>query len=237
MQILISPAKQMKPCDDFVSMTQPLFQKEAHQLMDRLATYSLTELKNLYACSDAIAQKAYESIHQYDQAPIYPALFYFHGIQYTYMAPDVFTDQEMQYVQAHVRIGSGLYGLLRPLDGIKAYRLELNQKPGINLYDFWADKLVHTFREEPILNLASAEYAKAIAKYRPMIDVRFYETVGNQYKEKGVHVKMARGRMVRYMAEHQVETIEQLYAFDDLGFIYDPKQSTHQTLVYRKGGS
>lgn len=237
MQIFISPAKQMKPCDDFVANSQPWFQQEADQLIERLSSYSIDALKKLYACSDAISQKAYDMIHSYAQAPVYPALFYFSAIQYTYMAPDVFTNQEMEYIRTHLRIGSGLYGILRPMDGIKAYRLEMNQKPGINLYDFWKNKLAQTFDDPVILNLASAEYAKSISKYCPMIDVRFYEQVGDQRKEKGVHVKMARGRMVRYMAEHQVEQIEQLYDFDELGFHFDPQTSTKQTLIYVKGGS
>ena len=139
-------------------------------------------------------------------------------------------DDQIKYIQEHLYIISGFYGLLKPLDAITPYRLEMQTKCPFSLYDFWKDDLSNQI-DEPILNLASEEYAKTIRKYKPLIDVRFVEENG---KEKGVYAKMARGAMVRYLAENQIENIKDITQFSDLGYTFDASQSTEKNYIFKK---
>lgn len=234
MQIIISPAKQMKPTDDdFGPITQPAFSDRSKELVKSMQKLDYASLKKALRCSDKIAQSAYDQYQTFDfERNVSPALFTYSGIQYQYMAPDVFTDDQIQYVQDHLWILSGLYGALRPMDGIVVYRLEMQTKIPDSLYSYWSDTLANHIPAGPILNLASEEYAKCIRKYRPVIDVRFCHNENGKLKEKGVYAKMARGRMVRFMAEQQVETVEELYSFHDFNYIYNPHDSNSSVLVY-----
>lgn len=236
MNIIISPAKQMRIVDDFYSeiQTQPLFETQANQLVQQLQDLTYDQYKAIMKCSDKIALPAYENIQNFDfNHQKSPAILSYSGIQYQYMAPEVFTDQQIEYVQNHLFILSGLYGILRPLDNIQPYRLEMQAKLNGSLYQFWGDKLARCL-EKPILNLASEEYAKCIRKYKAMIDVRFCQEENGKLIEKGVYAKMARGSMVRYMAEHNATEISQLYNFNELGYIYHPEHSTDTLLSYIK---
>ena len=140
------------------------------------------------------------------------------------------TYDQIKYIQGHLYILSGFYGLLKPLDAITPYRLEMQTKCPFSLYDFWKDDLAKQI-DEPILNLASEEYAKIIRKYKPLIDVRFVEENG---KEKGVYAKMARGAMVRYLAENKIENIKDITQFSDLGYTFDASQSTEKLYIFQK---
>ncbi len=144
------------------------------------------------------------------------------------MAPHL-TDDQIKYIQEHLYILSGFYGLLKPLDAITPYRLEMQTKCPFSLYDFWKDNLANQI-DEPILNLASEEYAKIIRKYKPLIDALSKKNG----KEKGVYAKMARGAMVRYLAENQIENIKDITQFSDLGYTFDASQSTEKNYIFEK---
>ena len=219
MKIIISPAKKMKIIDDVViQCTTPLFLLKTTKLLHHLQSLDYEELKSYLKCSDTIA-KNYT-----------PAILSYSGIQYQYMAPHVFTDDQMKYIQEHLYILSGFYGLLRPLDAITPYRLEMQTKCPFSLYDFWKEDLAKQI-DEPILNLASEEYAKIIRKYKPLVDVRFIEENG---KEKGVYAKMARGAMVRYLAENKIEDIKDITSFNELDYVFDASQSTEKLYIFQK---
>ena len=172
-----------------------------------------------------------------------PALLAYQGSQYQYMAPDVFEEGYFSYVQKHLRILSGFYGILKPFDGIVPYRLEMQARLKSafceNLYDFWSDLLYRDLVEDDalILNLASAEYSRCITRYLEP-HVRIVRCVFAQrqkdgrIREKGVYVKMARGEMVRYMAEKGIERIEDIRTFDRQGYHFDEDRSDAQTYVF-----
>ena len=171
-----------------------------------------------------------------------PAVLAYEGIQYQYMAPGVFTDREYDYVQEHLRILSGFYGVLRPFDGVTPYRLEMQAKLRVgeykDLYAYWSDSLAkHLFVEtDCIVNLASREYSLCVSKYLPD-SVRFITCVFGEEKdgkviEKGTMYKMARGEMVRFMVEHQITKPEQIKAFDRLNYQYDKARSDEKTFVF-----
>ncbi len=244
MKIIISPAKKMNSEDDFLLHDQlPAFLEKTEILLAYLKSLSYAQLKKLLACNDSIAQV---NFLRYQQMDLYarptPALLAYEGIQYQYMAPSVFTEDEFRYIQAHLRILSGFYGILRPMDGVVPYRLEMQAKLKTNfcknLYDFWGDCLFRFLKAEDdtLVNLSSGEYSKAVLPYiknsMRVITPIFGEQIQGKIKEKGVYVKMARGEMVRYLAQEGATNPEIMKEFDRLGYRYHPEYSDDSTWVF-----
>ena len=249
MKIIISPAKQMGEEREFLAPRgRPLYESRAAELAAYLRSLPYPELRRLLACNEALARAAYETYQTMElQRADTPALLAYRGIQYQYMAPQVFEETYFDYVQEHLRILSGLYGILRPLDAVMPYRLEMQAKvrfgPWRDLYHFWGDSLYRALTDDGdrvILNLASREYSRAVEPWLTGADTfvtcTFGELQGEKVIEKGVYVKMARGEMVRWMAEHAVERLEDLRQFDRLGFSYCPDRSRPERLVFLMDG-
>ena len=245
MGIIISPAKKMRTDDDISYRQLPVFIKEADVLREYLCGLSYDELKKLWTCNDDIARLNYDRLQHMDlYRNLSPAILSYDGIQYQYMAPQVFEDSYFEYVEKHLRIISGLYGILKPFDGIVPYRLEMQAKLKTdfcrNLYDYWNDKICSELTKDSdvILNLASNEYSKIVTKYLSpdirLVNCTFGELIGGKVRERGVYVKMARGEMVRYMAENSIEDIEQIKRFDRLGFAYSNELSEQNKYVFLK---
>ena len=154
MRIIISPAKQMGEERDFLTPAgRPIYEERAGELAAHLRSLPYGEMKKLLACSDALAQAAYEAYQAMDFSRAdTPAILAYRGIQYQYMAPQVFEKAYFAYIQEHLRILSGLYGILRPLDAVVPYRLEMQAKvcfgPWRDLYHFWGDSLCRALTEE-----------------------------------------------------------------------------------------
>jgi hypothetical protein len=232
---ILSPAKIMRPVEDFLAVSQPVFMEKQHQLLSHLQDMTYDELKAVFQVSDKVAKPVYDhyqALKEGRQTALYPAILAYQGIAYQYMAPQVFTDDMFAWVQKHLRILSGMYGLLKPLDGITLYRLEMHSKCPFSLYEFWGKEPADAIEADVIVNLASEEYAKLIRKYRKVVDVRFLEPGKNGWKETAVHAKMARGRMVRYLAQHNAASPEAMKGFDELGYIYSPEQSSPDCYVF-----
>ena len=158
------------------------------------------------------------------------------------MAPDVFTQKEYDYVQEHLRILSGFYGALRPLDGVTPYRLEMQAKLKMgdakDLYAFWGEELAHSVLDgaDCVINLASKEYSVCISRHLPkdkrMITCVFGEEKDGRVVEKGTMCKMARGEMVRFMAVNQIRTPEEIKAFEGLDYRHSEAYSDENTYVF-----
>lgn len=243
MRIIISPAKKMVEEADLPYHDLPVFIERAERLKTWLCSLSYAEKKKLWACSDAIAEQNSERFAHMDlrRSPI-PALLSYDGIQYTYMAPTVFEDGHLAYVQDHLRILSGFYGVLKPFDGVVPYRLEMQAKVSIggcsNLYEYWGDSLYHEVVDDDrvIVNLASKEYSKAIEKYLEpddsFITCIFGEIEGDKIVQKGVYAKMARGEMVRYLASIQATDPQQIKGFAWSNYAFDEAKSTETKYVF-----
>lgn len=244
MKIIISPAKKMnEDTDSLAWKSLPDFLDNTRELCAHLQGMDYEGLKKLWKCNDQIAALNVERLSNMElEQSLTPAILAYEGIQYQYMAPGVFTDRELDYVQEHLRILSGFYGLLRPFDGVRPYRLEMQAKLAINgakdLYAYWGDKLAKKLFSETncIINLASKEYSLCVSRYLPE-SVRFITCVFGEEKEgkvieKGTMCKMARGEMLRYMAENNVQEPEQLKAFDRLRYKYSEKYSDKDNLVF-----
>lgn len=244
MRIIISPAKKMNVDTDSLSWRDlPVFLPKTEQLAKALQAMGYDELKKLWKSNDSIAAVNVERLANMDlHTRLTPALLAYEGIQYQYMAPSVFTNLEFDYVQEHLRILSGFYGVLRPFDGVTPYRLEMQAKLKVSeakdLYSYWNRSLAeHLFAEtDCIINLASKEYSICISKYLPD-HVRFITCVFGEEKdgkviEKGTMCKMARGEMVRYMAENQITDPERIKAFDRLDYRFDETRSDEKQFVF-----
>ncbi|MCM3136115.1 peroxide stress protein YaaA [Paenibacillus polysaccharolyticus] len=244
MRIIISPAKKMKVDTDLMASAQmPQFINESEQLLSLLQTLSYDELKALWKCNDAIAELNMERIRSMNvKENLTPAIYSYEGIQYQYMAPGVFQQEELAYLEQHLRILSGLYGMLRPLDGVTPYRLEMQGKlqgPEFkSLYQFWGSKLADQLQSESncILNLASKEYSKNITPFLKeetrFVTCVFGQMVGGKLVEKATRAKMARGEMVRYMAERKITDVEDIKGFDRLAFVFSEELSDESTYVF-----
>ena len=246
MRIIISPAKQMRvDTDVFTCGSLPVFMEKTEILMQWIRNLSYEDQKKLWACNDKIARQNAERFAHMDlRKSLTPAILSYDGIQYTYMAPAVFEDGQYEYVQEHLRILSGFYGVVKPLDGVVPYRLEMQAKAAVdghkNLYDFWGDSLYREVLDDSriIINLASKEYSKCIEKYlHPedrYITCIFGEPDGDKIVQKGVYAKMARGEMVRFMAGIHAEKPEQMKDFNWSGYHFDnDRSSDHEYFFVR----
>ena len=171
-----------------------------------------------------------------------PADMSYEGIQYRYLAPGVMERRQLQFLQEHLRILSGFYGLLSPFQGVTPYRLEMGAKLQVdgakNLYQFWGDKLSRRLSDESgfLLNLASAEYSRAVLPHLParvrVLTCVFGQLQKGRVVEKGTLCKMARGEMVRYLSEEGITTPDGISAFQRLGYRFSREHSTASQFVF-----
>lgn len=237
MMMVIAPAKRMRSSIDFMEAERlPVYMEKSQQLVQFLQTKSQAELKQMLHCNDGIAQWTYNTYRQMNlMRGGAPALLSYDGIQYSYMAPDLFNDACFAYVKKHLRILSGLYGILHPFDSVVPYRLELDTPFHTafcrSLYDFWGDlpyrELVR--EDKDILDLSSKQYGKIIKQHMTAdvhcVTVFFLEEEDGKRREKGVYVKMARGEMVRWLAEENIQRFEDVKGFCRMGYRFDAASS------------
>lgn len=248
MKIILSPAKKMNTdldSLDYIGLPEHL--PQAEEIMAWLKAKSYGELKKLWNCNDKIVEQNMErlALMELDKR-LTPAILSYEGIAYQYMAPAVFEYQEFDYVQKHLRILSAFYGVLKPMDGVTPYRLEMQTKAAIgghrDLYELWGSRIYDSVRDEDgvIVNLASKEYSRCVEKYLTeqdtYITINFCEKSGNKLVTKGTYAKMARGEMVRYMAQMQIEDPEEIKRFDRLGYRYRGDLSTDVSYVFERMG-
>ncbi|MDO4649586.1 MAG: peroxide stress protein YaaA [Eubacteriales bacterium] len=246
MKIILSPAKKMREnTDDFEVQHLPQFLEQAEEIMLWLKTKNREELRKLWKCNDAILDQNIERLSVMDlRTSLTPAVIAYEGIAFQYMAPGVMEKEELTYLEDHLRILSAFYGILRPFDGVTPYRLEMQAKAQIegtkDLYAFWNARLYDQVCDESheIVNLASKEYSKCITSYLTeddhMLNITFCEMVKGKLSTKGTYAKMARGEMVRYMAEKQVEEVKDLKRFDRLGYHYREDLSTETEYIFER---
>ncbi|MDO4436991.1 MAG: YaaA family protein [Coriobacteriaceae bacterium] len=272
LQVIISPAKQMQVDSDiFAPSGIPPFPAKTERLVDELRSIEKERgsagLKELWRVNDALLAENIERLHEFicigDSSllsdstvarHVGPALFSYVGIQYRSMAPDVLGADALDWLQGHLWVLSALYGCVRPFDAVQPYRLEMAAKMAVgearNLYAYWGADIARAVcqaperEEEPavLVNLASAEYAKAVL---PQLDPPatcvtcvFGEGLKNgKPVQRATASKIARGSMVRWMAERGVESASELERFD-VGYTFFPELSVaegpRRTLVFMR---
>ena len=246
--------------DAFAAEQPPRFLEQAEELKAYIQSLDYDRCRALWQCNDAIAALNFERFQTMDLPGAQtPALFAYDGIQYQYMAPHLFSHGQWEYVKNHLRILSGFYGILRPDDRVTPYRLEMQARLAVDgkkdLYDFWGSSLFEELtgkteeETEPgnggkaentpvILNLASREYSKAIEPFLTP-DIRFVTCVFGVLKDgkvkiKATEAKMARGEMVRFLAENNVTDVEAVKGFSVSGYGYSPEHSEENSFVFIK---
>ena len=248
MRIIISPAKKMNvDTDSFAVEALPRFLTDTERLKEAMRAMSGQGLQTLWRCNDAIARQNVERLRNMDlRRSLTPAILSYEGIQYQYMAPRVMEAGQLDYLREHLRILSGFYGLLRPFDGVVPYRLEMQAKLAVDgcrdLYQFWGSRLARQLASETdvVLNLASREYSRVVEAYLPktvrFVTCSFGELKDGKVVEKGTKYKMARGQMVRWLAENRIERTEDIRAFSDLEYRFAPDISDKDHFVFIKKG-
>ena len=257
MLMVISPAKTL----DFESkpvtarFTQPQYLDHSQELIEQLRELSPAQISELMHVSDKIGGLnaarfgSWTPAFTADNAK--QALLAFKGDVYTGLNAETFSDADFSYAQDHLRMLSGLYGLLRPLDLMMPYRLEMGTKlanaRGANLYEFWGERISGWLNEalaaqgdDILLNLASNEYFGAVkrkALNARIIDTEFKDLKNGQYKIISFYAKKARGLMARYVIKERIRDPEQLKAFDYQGYRYSAEQSKPDSLVFLRDHS
>lgn len=244
MKIILSPAKKMNMDTDSLNCAGlPEYLGQTEQILSWMQSRSYGELKKLWGCNDKIAEQNFLRIERMElRGNLTPAIVSYEGIAFQYMAPAAFEEGQLRYVQEHLRILSAFYGVLRPLDGVTPYRLEMQAKAAVcghkDLYDLWGRRLYDSVRKDDgvIINLASREYSRCIEKYLTGNDTYitciFGEMTDGKIVQKGTYAKMARGEMVRFMAEEKIEDPSGLKSFDRLQYTYREELSTEKEYVF-----
>lgn len=248
MLLLLSPAK----TQDFATpsrtpfSTSPIFQSEIQQLVAVLKDKSPQEIATLMSISDNLSIlnfKRYQDFEpKFNEKNSKPAIEAFQGDVYRDIAVQKYSKEDFKFIQDHVRIISGLYGLLRPLDLIQPYRLEMKTKlknpSGKDLYEFWSNKLAQVLNKEhtTIINLASNEYFKAIQKHltSPLITITFKEKKDSGYKIVAIYSKIARGTMTNWVVKNRIKSPEELKNFKEDGYKFNKSLSTEKELVFTR---
>jgi uncharacterized protein len=252
MKIIISPAKSL----DFENKaatslhTQPRFLEQSEKLNKKLKTLSKKKLADLMSISDDLARLNYERNQEWE-TPFTPenakqAIYAFTGAVFQGIDVNSLGEEKIPLLQERLRILSGLYGLLKPLDLIQPYRLEMGTRIKVgrreNLYKFWDEDLAKSLNseladDELLINLASTEYFKALPKKAlkvPMITPVFKDFKNGQYKTIMTYAKQARGFMVRYIIDNNVKNLEELKGFNVADYRFSEEMSSGNELVFTR---
>lgn len=252
MLVVVSPAKRLDWTEVAQPMTAPDFQKEATTLAGHARALTLGGLKELMGLSDDLARLNRDRFRAFDPDPAEnaqrPAMYAFAGDTYLGLEARSLNDDAIAYAQNHLRILSGLYGVLRPLDAIQPYRLEmgsrLKSRRGKNLYEFWRDVPAKALNgaaqasgSDILVNCASQEYFGAVdlKRLKPrVIEPAFYEVKNGTEKMVSFFAKRARGSMARFVVEHRIRHADGLKDFDYGGYAFDASASTEDRFVFKR---
>lgn len=253
MLLLISPAKTLNfDSTDLKKKSKPRFLSESQSLIDVLKKKSATDIKKLMSISDKLANLNVERYHNFSTPfnlkNAKQAVLAFRGDVYTGLDADSFDKDDLEFAQKHLRILSGLYGVLKPLDLMQPYRLEMGTKLsngfGKNLYEFWGDKITKTINKDAkaskskaIINLASKEYFSVLqpkAFKSELYNVNFKEERNGVFKIISFSAKKARGMMCNYIIKNKLTEPEHLIGFDMDGYVFNEELSSEKDFIFTR---
>ena len=250
MLVVVSPAKKLDWSERDVTMTEPRLQDEAKRLAAVARELSVDDLKSLMKISDDLAKINRDRFRDFQDAPdagdLRPAALGFAGDTYQGLEAASLDRDEMDWAQDHLRILSGLYGVLRPRDGFQQYRLEMGSRVkterGKNLYEYWGDRISTLLKADAekvgsqvLVNCASQEYFGAVdrdALKLRVITPQFMEDKGGQPKIVSFYAKKARGAMARYIVQHRLTDPDSLRDFDSGGYAFSEELSQPDQPVF-----
>ncbi len=243
MLAIISPSKTMHEVKVHVRTSTPRFQDDAEILAALMKKYDPTGLKDLMGISDELAEINFARYQGFSKAPAFPAAYLYKGDVFRGLSIDDMDQAAIKHLNRHIRILSGLYGYLKPLDRIKPYRLEMGTKVitdcGPDLYTYWGDKLARNLEQESddgiLLNIASREYSKAVLKKDlklRVVNVEFREKKGDSSRIVPLFSKVARGMMAKFISVEGINNTEEIKGFNYDGYSFDRTLSTRENLVF-----
>lgn len=253
MQLITAPSKTQKFNDrTYTFFTIPTCMTTCEKVNKTLKTMSVEDISTLMKTSPKLTESTHLRIHSFETpfslANAKQALFTFQGDAYDAITADKYTEDELQYSQNHLNILSGLYGLLRPLDLMQPYRLEMGAKLSVggckNLYELWKTELTKTLntrlalsQDKTVVNLASTEYSKVINRKQlegKVVEIIFQQEHKGKIKTIPIHSKRARGLMIHYAIVHKIEQAIELKNFDLAGYQLDTENTTENRWTYFK---
>lgn len=250
MKVVLSPAKKLDyetPLPD-VNWSRPEFIDQADYLAAKLKKTSSSKLSGMMHLSDALTHLNMERYAKWENASERPAILAFNGDVYTGLDAPNWSEKELTNSQSVIRILSGIYGMLKPLDLIKPYRLEMGSKWEVtptktNLYKYWGKTIATQLEKEmadnePIINLASAEYNKALLpqlpKSRKVVTAEFKDFKDGKLKMIQIYVKRARGAMAKFIVQENITKTEDLIKFNTDGYQFDANLSSEIKMVFTR---
>ncbi len=254
MLLVVSPAKNLnyEKLERSLQTDLPRMLPKTEQLIERCRKLTPAKLSSLMGISDKLALLNTERFQAYssdfDEENSKAALFAFNGDVYTGIDADSLTDDDVQFAQTHLRILSGLYGLLRPLDKMQPYRLEMGTKLKIrrrnDLYQFWGDDITKMLNQDineqgdnVLVNLASNEYFSSVNLKKldaMVVQPQFKDEKNGNFKVISFYAKKARGMMTRYIIQNRITEVAQILKFDRAGYQYDAEMSTPTQPVFKR---
>jgi cytoplasmic iron level regulating protein YaaA (DUF328/UPF0246 family) len=252
MIVLLSPAKKMEfeTLPLAVTPSQPIFLEQSEKLIHKLKTFSRKKIADLMSLSPNLADLNFNRYQNWSipftPENALPAIYAFRGDVYIGFNADSLSEEEIDFAQHHLRILSGLHGILKPLDLVQPHRLEMGTRLPVarkkNLYDFWKKDVAQTLQKELdiegsgiIANLASQEYFKVVdtksLKCR-IINFSFFENKGGEFKMISLFAKQARGSMARFIVDHKILDIKQLKSFNKNGYQFLEAKSDESHLCF-----
>lgn len=251
MLILLSPAKDLAlETPEIKHPTQPVLLERAVPLVEKLKTLSAKKLSTLMDLSPKIGELNRERYTRWSTPftpkNARPAVFTFNGEVYRGLEARTLSDDDLRFAQQHLRILSGLYGVLRPLDLMQDYRLMMGTPFGVgkakDLYAYWGDRITEALnadlkatKSDVVINCASSEYFKAVRREKlraRIITPEFKDRIGGAYKPLQTYVKNQRGALARYIVQHRLLDPERIKAYDGDGYRYSAEESTSERLVF-----
>lgn len=250
MLLILSSAKTLVFDDAFTvpEITEPIFKKEGEFLVNLLQKISEKDLEKLLKVSESLANLNYQRFQSFNTSEKQAAILAYRGDVFKQLQLNKFNNNDYLFAQDHLRIISGLYGILRPFDQISPYRLEMNTRlkteKNDNLYQFWGKKVTKELNNElekhnnqVLLNLASDEYSRIIKNEKfnyPIVKVSFKEMRNGKLKTIGIMAKKSRGLMTNWIIENKIDDLSKLKDYNGLGYYYDDSLSNEQEMVFIK---
>lgn len=234
MKIILSPSKAQTFSDkNRQTDSEPVFSKEINRLVNKIKRMSKKEMSRVFKISGSLLDQTYEDYKKFDVNFTNSAIDAYQGLVFKQLTID---EEALKYLSRHLVILSALYGVLKPLDQIKPYRLDMKVKiyDKQSLKEFWKNKVSSMFdQDELIINLASDEFSQVVD--REMIDIIFKEkTADKEYKVSGTYSKIARGRMLQYLMENQIEDINFIKEYKKDGYEYNSELSDSNHIVFTR---
>ena len=247
MLIILSPSKTQNFSN--ISLTKasaPLYIDKANEIISELKKLSLEEVTSLMSISDKLGKDTYKNIHNFQESPANrftkQALFSYTGEVFNKINPRSFSNEELAFCQSNIRILSGIYGFLKPLDQIQPYRLEmaLKLKNNHSMVQYWKQDITNAINREEkdvIVNLASNEYDSTIQKNHliaKFISIQFKDAKRDKYKVVGIYAKQARGEMVHYIVKNNIESLDSIKNFGQNGYKYNVSLSSDSDWIFTR---